>query len=86
MDSGSPRVRVVEAGTAVSQDPFKMTVLGRLSGTHVTAAMLAKILSNQTVRYVEDDTGFDSVLDSTLVWRREGALPKIPLPVTPPQP
>jgi uncharacterized protein (TIGR03435 family) len=75
-DSGGPKVRALETGTAASQDPFKMTVLGRLSGTHVTAAMLAKILSNQLGRYVEDDSGFDSVFDFTLVWRPEGASPE----------
>jgi uncharacterized protein (TIGR03435 family) len=76
MDSAGPKVHALDAGTAVSQDPFNMTVLGRLSGTHVTAAMLAKVLSNQLGRFVEDDTGFDSVFDFTLVWRPEGASPE----------
>lgn len=74
LDSGGPKVQALNAGTTVSQDPFKMTVLGRLSGTHVTAAMLAKALSNQLGRYVEDRTGFDSVFDFTLIWKPEGAL------------
>ena len=76
LDAGGPRVHALGAGTAVSQDPFRMTTLGRLSGTHVTAAMLAKVLSNQLGRYVEDDTGFDSVFDFTLVWRPEGVAPE----------
>jgi uncharacterized protein (TIGR03435 family) len=76
MDADGPKVHVEAPGTAVSQDPFNMTVLGRLSGTHVTAAMLAKVLSNQFGRFVEDDTGFDSVFDFTLVWRPEGASPQ----------
>lgn len=76
VDAGGPKVHVQVPGTAVSQDPFNMTVLGRLSGTHVTAAMLAKVLSNQLGRFVEDDTGFDSVFDFTLVWRPEGASPQ----------
>lgn len=76
VDAGGPKVHVLDAGTAISQDPFNMTVLGRLSGTHVTAAMLAKVLSNQLGRFVEDDTGFDSVFDFTLAWRPEGASPE----------
>jgi uncharacterized protein (TIGR03435 family) len=76
VDAGGPKVHVQAPGTAISQDPFNMTVLGRLSGTHVTAAMLAKVLSNQLGRFVEDDTGFDSVFDFTLVWRPEGASPE----------
>ena len=76
LDGGMPRVHALAAGTTVSQDPFKMTTLGRLSGRHVTAAMLAKVLSNQLGSYVEDDTGLDSVFDFTLVWRPEGAAPE----------
>ncbi|SPE25469.1 conserved exported hypothetical protein [Candidatus Sulfotelmatomonas gaucii] len=76
MDDGGPRVHVLDPETVVSQDPFNMMVLGRLSGTHVTAAMLAKVLSNQLGRYVEDKTGFNSVFDFTLVWRPEGASPE----------
>jgi len=76
VDAGGPKVHVLDAGTAISQDPFNMTVLGRLSGTHVTAAMLAKVLSNQLGRFVEDDTGFGSVFDFTLAWRPEGASPE----------
>lgn len=76
LDAGGPRVHALGAGTAVSQDPFRMTTLGRLSGTHVTAAMLAKVLSNQLGRYVEDDTGFDSVFDFALVWLLEGVAPE----------
>jgi uncharacterized protein (TIGR03435 family) len=73
---GGPKVHIFDPGAAASQDPFRMTVLGRLSGTHVTAAMLAKILSSQLGRYVEDDTGFSSVFDFTLVWKPEGAAPE----------
>ena len=53
-----------------------MTVLGRLSGTHVTAAMLAKVLSHELGRYVEDETGFAPAFDFTLVWKPEGASPE----------
>lgn len=76
MDEGGPKVHILGPGTTLSQDPFRMSVLGRLSGTHVTAAMLAKVLSNQLERYVEDDTGFTSMFDFTLVWRPEGAAPE----------
>ncbi|HEX4030583.1 MAG TPA: TIGR03435 family protein [Terracidiphilus sp.] len=74
--SGGPKVRALDKGTEVSQDPFNMTILGRLSGKHVTAPMLAKILTNQLGRYVKDDTGFDSVFNFTLVWRPEGVSPE----------
>ena len=73
LDAGGPKVHALDAATPVSQDPFKMTMLGRLSGTHVTTTMLAKILSNQLGRYVEDRTGLTSVFDFTMVWRPEGA-------------
>lgn len=76
MDESGPKMHVLDPGTTVSQDPFGMTVLGRLSGTHVTAAMLAKVLSNQLGRYVENDTGFTSVFDFMLVWKPEGAAPE----------
>jgi uncharacterized protein (TIGR03435 family) len=73
MDSSGPKVHVLDAGTAVSQDPFSMAGLGRLSGTHVTTAMLAKVLTGQLGRYVDDKTGFNSVFDFTLVWRPDDA-------------
>lgn len=69
IDTGGPKVHVLDEGAVVSQDPFKMTSLGRLSGERVTATMLAKVLSNQLGRYVEDRTGFKPVFDFTLVWR-----------------
>jgi len=73
MDAGGPKVHVLDTGTAVSQDPFRMAEYGRLSGTHVTTGMLAKVLSGQLGRYVEDNTGFSSVFDFTLVWRPDDA-------------
>jgi uncharacterized protein (TIGR03435 family) len=74
LDRGGPKVHVLGAG-AVSQNPFKMNVLGRLSGTGVTTTMLAKVLSGQLGRYVEDKTGFTSVFEFTLVWRPDAASP-----------
>jgi uncharacterized protein (TIGR03435 family) len=73
MDVAGPRVHVLDAGTVVSQDPFQMAGYGRLTGTRVTTAMLAKVLSGQLGRYVEDDTGFNSVFDFALVWRPDDA-------------
>ncbi len=75
MDGSGSKVHALPPGTAINQDPFVMNQLGRLTGTHVTAAMLAKVLSNQLGKYVEDRTGFDPVFDFTLVWRPEGASP-----------
>lgn len=73
MDNDGPKVHVLDAGAVISPDPFKMAGLGRLSGTSVTTTMLAKVLSGQLGRYVEDRTGFKSAFDFTLVWRPEGA-------------
>jgi len=69
MDTGGAKVRVLNNGAIASPDPFRMPGLGVLSGTHVTAAMLAKVLSGQLGRYVDDKTGFSSLFDFNLEWR-----------------
>ena len=76
VDAGGPKVKVRDDGATVSQDPFQMNVPGRLSGTAVTAPMLAKVLAGQLGHYVEDKTGFQRVFDFTLVWRPDGAAPE----------
>ena len=72
MDKNGPRVHVVEPA-AVNHDPFKMSASGRLTGTSVTAAMLAKVLTNQLGHYVRDNTGFQGSFDFTLLWRPDSA-------------
>jgi len=69
VDKNAPKVHVLDAPLAVNHDPFKMTESGRLTGTSVTAGMLAKALTNQLGHYVRDNTGFRGVFDFTLEWR-----------------
>jgi len=69
VDKGGPKLHMLEAPLAVNHDPFKMTRSGSLSGTSVTAAMLAKVLSNQVRHFVKDGTEFTGVFDFALEWR-----------------
>jgi uncharacterized protein (TIGR03435 family) len=52
----------------MGQTPFSMPGRGRLIGTQVSAAMLAKVLSDQLGRSVQDETGLDGVFDFKLEW------------------
>jgi uncharacterized protein (TIGR03435 family) len=52
-----------------------MSSAGRLTGTRVTADMLAKVLSNQLGRPVKNATGFASAFDFTLQWTPDTASP-----------
>jgi uncharacterized protein (TIGR03435 family) len=45
-----------------------MTDRGRLTGSQVSAAMLANVLSNQLGRAVQDETGLKGVFDFKLEW------------------
>ena len=73
VEKNGPKVRVLDASLAINHDPFKMTESGRLTGTSVTAGMLAKVLTNQLGHYVRDNTGFKGVFDFTLEWRPDSA-------------
>jgi uncharacterized protein (TIGR03435 family) len=73
VDKNAPKVHVRDAPLAANHDPFKMTESGRLTGTSVTAGMLAKVLTNQLGHYVRDNTGFKGVFDFTLEWRPDSA-------------
>ncbi|HKD08193.1 MAG TPA: TIGR03435 family protein [Bryobacteraceae bacterium] len=73
LDKNGPRVHLRAAPLAVNHDPFKMTESGRLSGTSVTAGMLAKVLTGQLGHYVSDNTGFNGFFDFTLEWRPDSA-------------
>ncbi len=62
------KVHLTEASGSMNQNPFSMPGRGRLIGTRVSAAMLAKALSSQLSRSVEDQTGLQGVFDFTLEW------------------
>jgi uncharacterized protein (TIGR03435 family) len=58
VEKNRPRVHVLDVPLAVNHDPFKMTESGRLTGTSVTAPMLAKVLTNLLGHYVSDPYRF----------------------------
>jgi uncharacterized protein (TIGR03435 family) len=62
------KVRLTEAPDIMGQNPFSMPGSGRLIGTGVTAEMLAKVLSHQLGRSVQDQTGLQGVFDFKLEW------------------
>jgi uncharacterized protein (TIGR03435 family) len=62
------KVHLTEARGDPGQNPFNMTNRGRLTGSQVTAAMLANVLSNQLGRSVQDQTGLQGVFDFELEW------------------
>jgi uncharacterized protein (TIGR03435 family) len=72
---GTPKVRTSTSTGPPSSSPFTMAGAGRLSGTRVTTAMLAKVLSSQLGRPVQDLTGVDGVFDFTLEWAPDSAAP-----------
>jgi uncharacterized protein (TIGR03435 family) len=63
-----PKVRLTEPGDSMSQNPFSMPGRGRLIGTQVSAEMLAKVLSDQLSRSVQDRTALKGVFDFVLEW------------------
>jgi len=68
---GGPRIRLTEAPAVMGQQPFSMPGRGRLIGTQVSAEMLAKVLSDQLGRSVQDQTGLQGVFDFKLEWEPE---------------
>ncbi|HVV46368.1 MAG TPA: TIGR03435 family protein [Bryobacteraceae bacterium] len=68
LDKSGPKVQVVDASGGFSSSPFQMTDRGRITGTKVTATMLAKVLSEQVHHPVEDATGFKDAFNFTLEW------------------
>jgi uncharacterized protein (TIGR03435 family) len=68
VDRNGPKVHVGKAAGPVGQNPFAMTGSGHLTGTQVSAEMLARVLADQTGRFVEDRTGLTGVFDFTLDW------------------
>lgn len=68
VDKNGPKVHIAEASGPFGQNPFAMTAKGHLTGTRVSADMLAKVLTDQTGRFIEDRTGIAGVFDFTLDW------------------
>jgi len=73
VDKNGAKVHLTEAHGDPSQNPFNMTDSGRLTGTQVSAGMLANVLSNQLGRTVQDQTGLKGVFDFTLEWEPDTA-------------
>lgn len=65
---GGAKIRLTEAPAVMGQTPFSMPGRGRLMGTQVSAEMLAKVLSDQVSRSVQDQTGLKGVFDFKLEW------------------
>jgi uncharacterized protein (TIGR03435 family) len=69
------KVHLSQAPDVMGQNPFSMPAMGRLIGTQVTTGMLAKALSSQLRRSVEDMTNLQGVFDFKLEWTPDGAEP-----------
>ncbi len=70
---GGPKIRPTEAPAVMGQNPFSMSGRGRLIGTQVSAEMLAKALSDQLSRSVQDQTGLKGVFDFKLEWEPDAS-------------
>ena len=70
LGKGGSKLHLTEAvdNPVSARNPFGMTRSGRLSGTQVSTGMLARVLSDQLGRAVEDQTGLKGVFDFTLDW------------------
>jgi uncharacterized protein (TIGR03435 family) len=68
VDKNGAKVHVEELLGAVGQNPFRMTASGHLTGTKVSAEMLAKVLSDQIGRFIENGTAVKGFFDFTLDW------------------
>jgi uncharacterized protein (TIGR03435 family) len=66
---GGHKIHLVEAPAVFGQTPFSVPAPGRLIGTQVTAEMLAKVLSDQLGRSVQDQTGLRGAFDFKLEWQ-----------------
>ena len=68
VDKNGPKVHAEELTGPVGQNPFGMTASGHFTGTKVSADMLAKVLTDQIGRFVEDRTELKGRFDFTLDW------------------
>jgi uncharacterized protein (TIGR03435 family) len=75
VDKGGAKVHAEPLAGPAGQNPFSMTARGYLTGTKVSADMLAKVLTDQSGRFVEDHTGLNGVFDFTLDWTPDSDTP-----------
>jgi uncharacterized protein (TIGR03435 family) len=68
VDKNGPKVHMEGLTGPVGQNPFNMNASGHLTGTKVSTDMLAKVLSDQIGRPVEDQTELKGLFDFTLDW------------------
>jgi uncharacterized protein (TIGR03435 family) len=72
VDNSGAKLKISAPPPGPANNAFGMTQPGHLTGTNVTAAMLANVLSNQTGRSVQDFTGLPGIFDFTLTWAPDG--------------
>ena len=65
---GGPKFHLAEAPASMGENPFAMPGRGHLTGTQVSAEMLANVLSGVLNRTVQDQTGLKGVFDFKLQW------------------
>ena len=65
---GGPKFHLTEAPDSMGQNRFAMPARGHLTGTQVSAEMLANVLSGVLNRTVQDQTGLKGVFDFNLEW------------------
>ena len=70
---GGAKVQLTKAPDVMGQNPFSMPARGRLIGTQVSAEMLAKALSGQVGRTVQDQSGLEGVFDFKLEWEPDAS-------------
>ena len=75
VDTGGTKLRLSNAVDPPDPNPFTMRAAGHLAGTRVTSAMLAKVISSQLGRPVDDETGLAGVFDFVLQWSPDVADP-----------
>src|SRR5215471_1559568 len=65
---GGPKFHMTEAPDSMGQNRFAMPARGHLTGTQVSAEMLANVLSGVLNRAVQDQTGLKGACDFNWEW------------------
>jgi uncharacterized protein (TIGR03435 family) len=68
VEKNGSKVHPEELTGPAGQNPFSMTASGHLTGAKVSTGMLAKVLTDQIGRFVDDRTEVKGVFDFTLDW------------------